>query len=202
MRDLGLWGPAGGAAMLVAMNAVVVFESEFGATRAVAEAIGRGLDVTADRVTVVDARDIVDGAEAIRGADLVVVGTPTHARMMPSARTRATAVTWPSRPGSTLTLQPHADAAGVREWLRTADLDGCYCAAFATRSDVARILAGTASRGITRGLERAGGILIGERQDFLVRGDGALVEGELDRARDWGRTLAGSLPVSAAGTTL
>ncbi|HTL42675.1 MAG TPA: flavodoxin family protein [Pseudolysinimonas sp.] len=186
--------------MLVAMNAVVVFESEFGATRAVAEAIARGLDSVVDRVTLLDARDIAGGADAIRGADLVVVGTPTHARMMPSARTRATAVTWPNRPGSTLTLQPHADAAGVREWLRSADLDGCYCAAFATRSPVPRILAGSASRGIARGLERAGGILVDERQDFLVRGDGAPVEGELDRAHDWGRTLAGSVPVAAAGT--
>ncbi|MGN6502176.1 MAG: flavodoxin family protein, partial [Pseudolysinimonas sp.] len=147
------------------MKAVVIYESEFGATHAVADAIARGLDSAGDpdQVTVVvDSRDAT-GADLIGGADLVVVGTPTHARMMPSARTRQEAITWPSRPGSTLTLQPRADAPGVREWLRTAELDGRYCAAFATRSEVSRILAGSAGRGIARGLERAGGILVGER---------------------------------------
>jgi hypothetical protein len=150
--------------MLVGMEAVVIYESEFGATRAVAEAIVRGLESAGD-VTLADSRDAATGADLIGNADLVVVGAPTHARMMPSPRSRQEAITWPSRPGSTLTLQPRADAPGVREWLH-------------------------------------GGILVGERQDFLVRGDGGLVDGELDRARDWTRSLAGSVPASAPGASL
>ena len=61
------------------MRAVIVYESMFGSTRKVAEAIAEGLadcaEVSVVPVTSADAR-ILDGA------DLVVVGGPTHTHGM------------------------------------------------------------------------------------------------------------------------
>ena len=61
------------------MRAVIVYESMYGNTHAVAEAIGRGLGPTFD-TTVLP----VGGATRpmVEGADLLVVGGPTHAHSM------------------------------------------------------------------------------------------------------------------------
>ncbi len=63
------------------MRAVVVYESMFGATRKVAEAVGRGLASAAWEVAVVP----VDEADTAlhRGADLLVAGGPTPRRAAP-----------------------------------------------------------------------------------------------------------------------
>ncbi|MEO8260991.1 MAG: hypothetical protein ABI566_00365 [Pseudolysinimonas sp.] len=174
------------------MRALVVFESEFGATRALAEAVGRGIAVTST-VEVFDSRSGEPETGWTTGLDLLVVGVPTHARGLPSPVTRREALTWPSRPGSTLHSEPAAADAGVREWLQTADLAGVATAVFATRVDMPKILAGSAGPRLARAVQRARGTVFAGPQDFLVTRDGALVDHELDHAYEWGRVLAASL---------
>lgn len=57
------------------MKALVAFESIYGNTRAVAEAIAEGLEPLG-AVEVLSVDDAGDGA--VEGADLLVVGGPTH----------------------------------------------------------------------------------------------------------------------------
>ena len=175
------------------MRALVIYESEFGTTRAVAEAIGRGIATTAD-VRVIDSRQWAEPAGWQNGLDLVVVGVPTHVRSLPSPASRQQALDWPLRPGSTLKLERNADAEGVREWLATQDLGGLYAAAFASRVDMAKLLAGSAAPRLARAIAKAGATVVGGPQDFLVRKDGQLVEHELDHAYEWGRVLASTVP--------
>ena len=67
------------------MKAVIVYESMYGNTRVIADAIGRGLGPENETV-------VVPVAEArpglLAGADLVVVGGPTHMHGMSRASTR------------------------------------------------------------------------------------------------------------------
>ena len=67
------------------MRALITFESIYGNTRAVAEAIGEGLR-SAREVTVVSQHEL-DPA-ALAGADLVVVGAPTHMHGLPTSMSR------------------------------------------------------------------------------------------------------------------
>jgi flavorubredoxin len=157
------------------MKAVVIYESRFGATRAVAEAIGRGLAAAGADVRVADVRVAADGIELIRDADLVVVGSPTHGRTI-----------------------PRGSAFGVRRWLQVADFDGRYGAAFGTRFEVSGLLAGSAARAIARRMDRGYAILVDRPHDFLVQRDGRLTEHELDHAYEWGRVLPSELPVLVA----
>src|SRR5262249_1708788 len=71
------------------MRAVVVYESMFGNTRTVAEAIAAGLSSSSVPTTVVSvfSKEDVD----LHGVDLLVVGAPTHVHGMPSTRSRAAA---------------------------------------------------------------------------------------------------------------
>ena len=79
------------------IRAVVVYESMYGNTRAVAEAIGEGLRGAWD-VTVVPVGRA--GPEVLDGAALVVVGGPTHVHGMTRPRSRAMAAQVSRRPDS------------------------------------------------------------------------------------------------------
>ena len=67
------------------MRAVVVYESMFGNTHAIADAIGKGLEPV-DNVVVVPV--VEAGRERLGDADLLVVGGPTHFHGMSRTRTR------------------------------------------------------------------------------------------------------------------
>ena len=71
------------------MKAVVVYESMFGNTRQIAEAIAAGLAESAD-VAAVEVSEAT--AEAAEAADLLVAGGPTHAFSMSRPSTRSDAV--------------------------------------------------------------------------------------------------------------
>ena len=88
-------------------NALVVYESMFGATRQVAEAVADGLSRSA-RCTVVevgDAPTVVD-----KDVDLLVIGAPTHAFGLSTPDTRHEAQKETNTPVISRDL-------GVREWL-------------------------------------------------------------------------------------
>jgi hypothetical protein len=160
------------------MRAIVVYESLFGNTRAVAEAIGEGLQSQLS-VEVVPVAAVPKVGEDV---DLVVVGGPTHAFGLSRESTRRDAA---QRGGH------YPDGAvGLREWLAALDGRGRRAAAFDTRVDHPRLPGTAGSR--ARKLLRAGGFdVVAPPEHFLVRGtSGPLVDGELRRASDWGRSLA------------
>jgi flavodoxin-like protein len=174
------------------MQAVVVYESMFGNTRAIADAIGAGLSDTFDVVVVPVAQ--ADPAQ-VSDADLVVVGGPTHVHGMSRASTRLGAAQQAQEPGSGVTMEPYASGDGVRDWLPSigASRGHGMAAAFDTRVKGPAALTGRASKGISHALRRQGYELISEPQSFLVTKRNTLVEGEEDRARDWGAALADRL---------
>jgi len=173
------------------MKAVVIYESEFGATRRIAEEVASGLasQVLTDLHNV---RDLIldDPQWQPKPADLLVLGSPTHARTMPWPASRAQAQTWPHRPGSTLTLEPRALLNGIREWLDGAELPGQRVATFATRAGIPRLLSGSAAAALARAARRQGARIIARPKSFTVTKVQERFGPELARARDWGRALA------------
>lgn len=178
------------------MSAVVLFESEFGATRIVADAIAVGFRQVSS-AALENVREVSHPLDT--SVDLLIVGAPTHARSLPSATSRAAAQTWPAKPGSVLTLEPRSAEPGVREWLVAQDLRGVSAVAFATRMDVARAFSGSSVRAIERGLRSAGATIGAPSQTFVVDRSGLLLPGEIERAVAWGRSLASTSARALAG---
>lgn len=169
------------------MKAVVVYESMYGNTHSVAEAIAEGLGSAAD-TEIISTEDV--GQMDLTGLDLLVVGGPTHAHGMTRSQTREAAVKDARSGEKELTLDPSAEGPGVREWLDSLGPSSGRAAAFDTRVDMPELLTGHASKGIGKKLKHHGYELVADPESFLVSGDSGLLPGELDRARNWGRMLA------------
>jgi hypothetical protein len=184
------------------MNALVVYESLFGNTHAIAEAIAEGLRPHAE-VRVVAAGEAI--ADLVAWADLVVAGGPTHAHGMSRSRSRQDGLARAAKPDSTLVLDPAATGAGLREWLDAlAKAGGTPAAAFDTRVAGPALLTGRASSAIASGLRKRGFRLVTDAESFLVDTHTELVAGELERATAWGMRIAalvldtGSFPADRA----
>ena len=177
------------------MRAVVIYESMYGNTHKIADAIGRGL-APENEVTVVPVAEAT--ADLLGKADLVVAGGPTHIHGMSGARSRQAAAEAAHKDGSGLTLEPHAQGPGLRDWLGTVGhIHGCS-AAFDTRMAGPAMLTGRASKAIAKLLDRHALTEIAAAQSFLVTKDNHLRPGEEDRAEQWGRELAAKLPAATA----
>ncbi len=175
------------------MHALVVFESMYGNTRAVAEAIAAGLS---SRMPVEIAE--VGVAPTVIGDDvsLLVVGAPTHAHGMSKPETRGTAA---GRADETRGIE--SPTKGLREWLSElgAAPNRVAVATFDTRIKGPALLWGSAARSAEGQLRKAGAHVLAPAQSFFISGPrgpvyDALVDGELDRARSWGERLATELP--------
>jgi hypothetical protein len=166
-----------------AMKAAVIYESWFGNTKEVAEAIAAALD--AEDVVLAEVSERVPDVDEL---DLLVVGAPTHAHGLSSALTRKSAIEQSGR------LREPGD--GIRGWLRSVpDGHGRAAAAFDTRGDMSVLLVGSAARGVARRLRRLGYELVAPPESFIVTGTpGPLKDGELQRATRWAQSLA--IPVS------
>ena len=165
------------------MRALVVYESMWGNTEQVARAIGRGLG-TSGPVEVLD----VSGAppQQLTGLDLLVVGGPTHAFSLSRESTRKDAVTKGAPSGH--------EQRGVREWLDGLPAGDLAVATFDTRVAKARHLPGSAARKAGKKVRRHHLGRVVDTESFWVDDlAGPLLDGELDRARAWGRELAASL---------
>jgi Flavodoxin len=175
------------------MRALITFESIYGNTRAVAEAVGEGLS-SAGEVTVVSQHELDAAVQA--SADLVVVGAPTHMHGLPTSMSRKMAAHGGEEEG--VELDPGATAGpGIRSWLSEQSGGGRRAAAFDTRADGRPALTGSAGRGIAKRLRRQGFELIAEPESFLVEdAEGPLIDGEVERAREWGGSLAAQLQPS------
>lgn len=172
------------------MKALVVYESMFGNTRRLAEAIAEGLRVGAD----VDVRPVAAAPpEPDPAYHLVVVGGPTHAFSMTRQATRVDAVSQGASHGTSET--------GLREWLATlpAASRSLPVATFDTRVDKARHLPGSAAKAAAKVVRRRGYLLAARPESFYVADvAGPLIEGELDRAAAWGETLTSGRVVGCA----
>lgn len=168
-------------------RAVVVVESMFGNTRAVAGAIAEGLAADFD-ATVLDVAE----ARQATAASLVVAGGPTHAFGMSRRRTREAAIEQGAPRQQT--------EIGLREWVEQLPLaTGTYAATFDTRVTRVRWLPGSAASGAARALRRKGYLVIAAQSFFVSGTPGPLTEGELDRARRWGAEVARQTTARAAG---
>jgi len=163
-------------------GALVVVESMWGNTRAVARAVAEGLSGSVPTRAV----DVQDAPVAVGDrTGLLVVGGPTHAFSMSRPATRENAV---SR---------GADAAGatdtgIREWLdEIADIPpNVQVAAFDTKVRKPH-LPGSAGRAAARRLGRKGArVSVPPETFYVVEAEGPLEPGERDRARAWGARLA------------
>ena len=168
------------------MNALVVYESLYGNTRKVADAIAEGLRDPA-HVDVVAVGDV--SASALASADTLVVGGPTHIHGLTSTRSRKGAHDDAAKKGL-----PQPDLAGppLREWFD--DIQRTQqprdAAAFDTRIGKPKLLTGSAASGIARRLRHHGYHVVAEESFIVDDTAGPLQEGELERARAWGRALS------------
>jgi hypothetical protein len=156
------------------MDAAVVYESMFGNTRIIAEAIADGLRASDPGAQVAVMAVAEAAAGKLPAADLLIVGAPTHFSWMPTSRTR----------------RPFAAGPGVRGWLAAlpAARPGRRAAAFDTR--LSYPLAGATARPIWRRLHRCGYQIAAKPMGFIVeRSKGPLKDGERERARAWGAGL-------------
>lgn len=177
------------------MRALVVYESMYGNTRKVAQAVAEGISerLAVKTVEVGDApREIPDDV------DLVVVGGPTHAHGMSRTGTRESAALQFTKPLV-------SDGIGVREWLDAIrpPVRRVHAAAFDTRARIPAWASGSAASGFAKRLEGSGFRLVEKPRSFFIQTkaepvDDLLAAGELDQARAWGLELA----VALAGEAL
>ena len=152
------------------MKALIIYNSKYGNTRQVAEAIGGSVQDA--KVVPVDEADLVE----LKAYDLLVVGSPTQA----------------GRPTPAVQKFLAAIPAG--------SLANTSVATFDTRitgkNGLVRFflgLVGYAAGRIARALKASGGKLAVPPEGFVVEGkEGPLREGEVERARNWAAQLSGS----------
>jgi Flavodoxin len=181
------------------MHAVVVYESMYGNTRQIADAIGSGLSSRFD-VAVVPVSEAAP--EVLADADLVVAGGPTHVHGMSRASTRKSAVEAAGKPESGLEAEPGAGGPGLREWLGSLGRYQARAAAFDTRLQGSALLTGRSSERVARQLRAHGFDMAAPPESFLVTRQNRLVADESERAREWAGKLAESItPSREPGTS-
>jgi hypothetical protein len=167
------------------MRALVIYESMFGNTKRIAEAVADGIrqHLPVELVEVSLAPAAIDPT-----VDLLVVGGPTHVHGMTSTFTR-------SQAEKQATAPLVSEKNGVRVWLEQirSTVQATKAATFDTRIKGAEILTGSAAHGYAKRLTHAGFRLVTEPESFFIATkapqDDALLPGELERARAWGVEL-------------
>jgi hypothetical protein len=162
------------------MKALVVYESMFGNTRLIAEAVAGGLSSFLDVESVEVGQKPAMGAEV----ELVVVGGPTHAFGMTRPNTRKSAAEQTEE-------ELVSRGIGIREWIDalSAPAAAALAAAFDTRIDKPRV-PGSAAAAAHRRLRKLGFVLPIAPESFFVDGmTGPLLAGEYERAHLWGEEL-------------
>jgi flavodoxin len=145
---------------------VVIYDTKFGNTAKIAEAIARGAG-TAGSVVVLPVAEIVGGLG--EKPDLLLLGGPTQSRGV---------------------------SPGLRSFLVTlpATLRGVPSASFDTRYRGSTWIMGSAAAQVAKALGKAGGKLVAAPESFFIARGGrpelqTLETGELERAEAWGRTV-------------
>lgn len=152
------------------MESLVVYDSKFGNTKKVAEAIAHGLAGHGPvRLLGLDQLPVQD----LGSVDLLFIGGPTEAHTM-TARTRQ-----------------FVDA------LRAKPANGTAVATFDTRLRMPAVISGSAAKTIARKLRSGGVRIFAAPESFFVQGSfPELEEGETERAADWAKGVADRLALS------
>jgi hypothetical protein len=161
------------------MRAIVVYESLWGNTAAIARAIAEGIGPEARALSTAEA-----SGDAVTGTDLIVAGAPVMAFALPSEEMRERLGATPGRSPE----PPDLTHPSMRSWLDAMPRGHGRSAAFETRFWWSP---GGSTSAIVRGLERAGYRQVAKPRRFVVEGThGPLRNGETERARRWGVELA------------
>lgn len=177
------------------MRALVLYESMFGNTRTIAEAVAAGLGSVLP-TDVVRVGEVTTGQ--VEAAAFLVVGGPTHAWGLSRASTRNTAAGQAAEPERALRLEPGATGTGLREWLESPRAIPQTVAVFDTRVDLPTVVTGRASAKAARALRRRGCRVVDVPTSFLVTKTNQLLPGEEERARAWGAHLASTFAVAGS----
>jgi hypothetical protein len=177
------------------MEITVVFESMFGATHEVADAIAEGVSEARPDATVNCLRVSQADPDRVARADLLIVGGPTHMRGMTTGMTRKMAVSMEQKKekddGGHVGhgLEPDVTGPGLRDWFhKLPKAKHIPAAAFDTRGEGAMM--GGAAKGIAHRLESHGYELAAGPEGFVIEGeDQVLRDGEEARARAWAADL-------------
>jgi len=163
------------------MRAIVVYESHWGNTAQVARAIAEGIGPEARALNTDEAT-----ASVVADADLVVAGAPIMAFGLPSEAMVENAGKDPKAPAPADVSHP-----SLRRWLDGLPPSKAAAASFETKL---RWSPGGATGAIDERLQQAGFRTIAKGHKFWVTTMyGPLRDGEVERARAWGRELAHSL---------
>lgn len=161
------------------MKTVVVYESLWGNTAAIARAIAEGIGPGTQALSTAQA-----SSAAISGAALIVAGAPVLGFRLPSDKMLKMIGETPGKNP----VAPDLSQPSMRSWLDTLPKGSGRSAAFETRIWWSP---GGATAAIVRGLKSAGYRPIAKPRRFIVKGkNGPLRDGELERARLWGADLA------------
>lgn len=164
------------------MKVIVVYESHWGNTAAVAKAIADGFGPEAQALTTDEA-----SPTTVAGADLIIAGAPVMALNLPSDKMLATLVGDSAKAPS----PPDLSHASMRSWLERLPAGHGRSAQFET---ALRWSPGGATGAIAKRLEQAGFKRLAKSHRFVVKGSyGPLREGELERAQQWGTELAAAM---------
>ena len=155
------------------MKVLVIYDSFFGNTEQIAQAIGNALGSQEDAGTF---RVSSVKQEHLTGLELLIVGSPTRG------------------------FRPSEAIASFLKGTSPNGLKGVKVAAFDTRFSVRDIessalrfivkTGGYAAKRIAEKLKESGGDLIVPPEGFYVKGEqGPMKEGELERAADWARQI-------------
>jgi hypothetical protein len=173
------------------VKAVVVYESMYGNTHLIAEAIANGLRAASDEVVVASVGEAT--SQLLADADLIVVGGPTHVHGMSRENTRQAAVEAAGKEGSDLEVEPDAQGPGLRTWFETVEEVPPMAAAFDTRLKAPALVTGRASNGIAKRLRAHGATLVVAPMSFMVTKESHLLDEETTHALEWGKQLGAVL---------
>jgi hypothetical protein len=168
------------------MKVVVVYESMFGSTEALAGAVADGFatagaEVALTEVCLVAPHELAD-------CDLLVLAAPTHALTMSRPETRSDA--------ESRGADPRHTHSGVREWLDSVDQSlpatgpRPMVAVFDTRVSKARHLPGSAAGAMARALKRHGFTVVDRATFYVEDVTGPIGVGEYERAEAWSAAVA------------
>ncbi len=166
------------------MKAVVVYESLWGNTAAVARAVAEGLGDGARALSTAEATPA-----ALAGADLIVAGAPVLGFRLPTEDMRLSVLRTERRAPKPADLSHPSLRAWLEELAPPAGKE--RFAAFETGLWWSP---GGATKSIVEKMTAAGYAEQGKARRFVVRGRyGPMREGELEKARTWGVELARAL---------
>jgi flavodoxin len=145
------------------MNALVLYDSQYGDTERIAQAIA---DASGEFGEAQAVRLDPEQPLELQGVDVFIVGCPTQG--------------W----------RPTPAIQSLLEETSSEELRGLGVACFDTRFRLPRFMTGSASKVMAGKLREKGVSLLAPPEGFFVKGmQGPLHGGELDRASTWARTL-------------